>query len=211
VRSSSWRTCSRTGQMSTHWTPAARNAVSFSAIGFRRRPPSAGCWTSPRLRVIFPRVAPRARTSPDRERHSRQHSPGGIDLLADGDHRACPRTRAGTRWRVSHKRPDEGARTERHARTRADSCRARTRTGVPCRRARRAHTCRSVRVDFRPRASFWRDVRCCGGVRGSAVLAPREASPDRAGEVNVLGLDSEQIGVNRLSQAAPLSQIEANC
>jgi hypothetical protein len=52
--------------------------------------------------------------------------------------------------------------------------------------------------------------------RGSVVVLERapagdERSPQRAEEMNVLGFRREQLRVNRLSQAATLSEIEANC
>lgn len=36
-------------------------------------------------------------------------------------------------------------------------------------------------------------------------------SPERANEMNILGLRSEQLGMNRFGQAASLAEIEANC
>jgi hypothetical protein len=71
--------------------------------------------------------------------------------------------------------------------------------------------CRSGASGGAHLVTFGARVRCVSPGRRSAVLARRGASPERTGEVNVLGLGSEQIGVNRLSQAAPLSHIEANC
>jgi hypothetical protein len=54
-------------------------------------------------------------------------------------------------------------------------------------------------------------ISCVYASAERADLCADERSPERAQEMNVLGFRSEQLRVNGLSQAATLSEIEANC
>ena len=47
--------------------------------------------------------------------------------------------------------------------------------------------------------------------RDRQICAPTKRSPERTDEMNILGLRSEQLGMNRFGQATSLAEIEANC